>query len=134
MEMPVTFAKGVVEEIVDRADAFANEVCGLLLGEGRQVTVVLHCSNVSAAPATSFEIDPRQLIAALKVERAGGPHVLGCYHSHPASGAPTPSPRDARDAAPNGWLWFIAAGRGVGLYRAVEQGAIHGRFDAVPRS
>lgn len=127
----VLFRKGVVDEIVRRADAVADEVCGLLLGEPDRVTGVLHCCNVAPDPAVAFEISPRQLIAALRDERAGGPRVVGCYHSHPTSGAPTPSPRDAIEAAPNGWLWLITAGRSVGVYRAVERGRFHGRFDTI---
>lgn len=126
----VAFRKGVIGEIVARADGSAVEVCGLLLGDGEVVTAAVHCFNVADDPGRSFEIDPRQLLAAHRAARGGGPRILGCYHSHP-DGAPTPSPRDAGDAAANGWLWLIAAGRAVGLYRAVQGGAWHGRFDAV---
>ena len=121
--------KGVLNEIVARADASSLEVCGLLLGGSDDVAGVLHCRNVAADPSVAFEIDPAQLIAALRAARAGGPPVVGCYHSHP-NGFPQPSRRDAAEAEPNGWLWLIA-GRGVALYRAVVEGAWHGRFDDV---
>ena len=125
------FRKGVVAEIVARANASPAEVCGLLLGGLDRVAGVVHCINIASDPARAFEIDPRQLIAAHKAARQGGVPIIGCYHSHPG-GVTVPSARDASEAVPNGWLWLIATGRGVGLYRAVERGRWHGRFDAVP--
>jgi proteasome lid subunit RPN8/RPN11 len=131
MVSEVSFRKGLLDEIRARAAADAQEVCGLLLGRSDRVTQALHCRNVAADPGRSFEIDPAQLIAALRAERAGGARVVGCYHSHP-SGPPEPSPRDADAAAPNGWLWLIVGGDGTCLYRAVHEGTILGRFDPLP--
>ena len=128
MGSEVRFRKGVVEEIVGRAARSATEVCGLLLGDPDQVVDVLHCSNIAADPAIAFEIDPAQLIAAHRAARAGGPAIVGCYHSHP-SGAPEPSRRDAEEAEPNGWLWLIVGGEEFRLWRAVPGGARHDRFD-----
>ncbi len=130
MGSEVAAGKGVLDEIARRALDSAVEVCGLLLGSDVKVTEVVHCRNVATDPAAAFEIDPGQLIAALKATRAGGPQVLGCYHSHPG-GVPEPSPRDAADAAPNGWLWVIVGGREVRMYRAVESGELLGRFEPV---
>jgi hypothetical protein len=42
-----------------------------------------------------------------------------------------PSPRDAASAAPDGMLWLIAAGGEVRAWRAVEDGPVEGRFEAV---
>ncbi len=126
----VGFRKSVLDEIRARALASDEEVCGLLLGTHGHVEAALHCRNVAPDPVTSFEIDPAQLIAALKAARSGGPQVVGCYHSHP-SGAAEPSPRDAAEAVANGWLWLIAARGELALFRAVANGRLHGRFDAV---
>ena len=126
----VGFAKGVLDEIRTHAACSTDEVCGLLLGAPDRVDAVLHCRNVAPDPLRAFEIDPAELIAALRAERGGGPRVTGCYHSHP-SGRAEPSPRDATDAAPNGWLWLIVAPSAVGLWRAVAHGAWHGRFEAI---
>jgi desampylase len=112
------------------ARASRDEICGLLLGHGERVVTALACRNVAAAPATRFELDPAALLAAHRAARAGGPAVLGHYHSHP-SGAARPSPRDAADAAPDGSLWLIVAGDAVTAWRAVHEGALHGRFDPV---
>lgn len=108
----------------------AVEVCGLLLGTGEEVTAVEPCRNVAADPATRFEIDPAALLAAHRRARGGGPAVLGSYHSHP-TGRAEPSPRDAADAAPDGAIWLVAAGGAVTAWRAVPDGALHGRFDPV---
>ncbi|MEH3104823.1 MAG: M67 family metallopeptidase [Sphingomonas phyllosphaerae] len=105
-----------------------DEICGLLLGKGDTIARLLPCRNVAADPATRFEIDPAALIAAHRAARRGGEQVIGHYHSHP-SGTARPSPRDAADAAPDGSIWVIVAGEMVTAWRAVEKGAVHGRFD-----
>lgn len=84
------------------------EICGLLLGQGGTVEALLPCANVAAVPQDSFEIDPVALIAAYRAARAGGPSVIGHYHSHPR-GAAIPSARDA-EAAEQGSRWIIIAG------------------------
>ena len=109
----------------------AFEVCGLLLGVDGSITSHRVARNVAEDPARAFEIDPATLLAAYREERGGGLSILGCYHSHP-TGRPEPAARDAADAAPNGWLWLIAAGGRVALWRAVRNGPVHGRFEPVP--
>jgi proteasome lid subunit RPN8/RPN11 len=117
--------------ILAHAAGSVDEVCGLLLGRGDRVQRVEPCANVAADPACRFEIDPARLIAAHRAARAGGPAVVGHYHSHP-SGDPRPSPRDAADAAPDGSLWVLVAGGVITAWRAVADGVLHGRFDPVP--
>ncbi|MBM3926941.1 MAG: M67 family metallopeptidase [Sphingomonadales bacterium] len=107
-----------------------REVCGLLFGAPARVTGHISCRNVAAMPATRFEIDPGALIAAYRAERTGGPRLIGCYHSHP-SGDPVPSPRDAADAATDGWLWLIVGRAEIRGWRVVAGGAWHERFDPV---
>ena len=107
------------------------EVCGLLLGSADAITARVPARNVAADPHTAFEVDPATLFAAHRAQRRGGPAVIGCYHSHPSGGA-DPSPRDAVDAATNGWLWLIVGAGEVLLWRAGATGERHGRFDPVP--
>lgn len=129
MDAPI--ATALLARIVAEARATPDvEVCGLLLGRGGAVETIRPCRNVAFDPARRFEIDPAALIAAYRAARDGGPAILGCYHSHP-SGIATPSAQDAADAAPNGWLWVIVAGDDVRVWRAVESGAVWGRFERV---
>lgn len=115
----------------EAAASLQLEVCGLLFGTPDLVTAYASCRNVAANPAVAFEIDPAALIAAYRAARNGGPAIVGCYHSHPL-GPPTPSVRDAAAAEPNGWLWLIIGSGSALCWRAVADGAHHGRFDAVP--
>ena len=127
----VCFAKGLPEEIRALAAASPEEVCGLLFGTPDRVDAMLVCRNVATDPLTAFEIDPAQLLAAHRSARGAGPRIVGCYHSHPGGDA-APSPRDALSAAANGWLWVIVGGEEARVFRVVEGGAIHGRFEEVP--
>lgn len=92
-----------------------REICGLLLGEGLRVTNILPAANSAPDPATGFEIDPAILITAHKTARAGGPAIIGCYHSHP-NGKAEPSPRDAEAAEP-GSVWVIVANGQISAWR-----------------
>jgi proteasome lid subunit RPN8/RPN11 len=112
------------------ADLAPHEACGLLFGSADAITAMQAVENVAENPATRFEIDPAALFAALRAERAGGPRIVGYWHSHPGGDA-TPSATDAAMAAPDGKLWLIVAGEAVMLWQAQEAGAVHGRFDAV---
>lgn len=87
-----------------------DEVCGLLLGQPGCITEIRPAANVAPDPERHFELDPATLLAAHKAARAGGPPILGHYHSHP-SGYPEPSAVDAASAAADGSLWLII-GRG----------------------
>ena len=108
-----------------------DEKCGILLGRGHRVTRIDHVANVAADPFATFEIDPAALIAAYRnARRKGALEVLGFFHTHP-QGPSTPSERDARMAMPDGKLWLIAGREGALLWRAVEDGEVHGRFDPV---
>lgn len=108
-----------------------REVCGLLLGREEAITGFEPARNVAADPGQYFEIDPVTLLRAHRAQRSGGPAIIGCYHSHP-TGSPEPSPRDAADAAPNGWLWLIVGSDEARLWHALPDGERHGRFDPVP--
>lgn len=121
----------VIAQIVAEMRASpAREVCGLLFGDGTDIQAAQACTNVAADPARTFEIDPSALIAAHRAARAGGAAIMGHYHSHP-SGLAEPSARDAADASPDGSLWLIAAAGDVRGWRALRDGAVHGRFDPV---
>ncbi|WRK97363.1 M67 family metallopeptidase [Altererythrobacter sp. H2] len=105
----------------EAAAAHPHECCGLLLGEGLAVTRLEPARNVHPQPDRHFEIDPRALIDAFRAGRAGGPQVLGYYHSHPV-GAPAPSPTDRAEAAHDGRVWAIIAGNAVSFWRDAPDG------------
>ena len=131
MAMMVRITIAHRNELRARAAAEGDEICGLLLGADHEITRLVPCRNVAADPSVRFEIDPGALIAAHRAARSGGEQVIGHYHSHP-SGVAMPSPRDAADAAPDGSIWLIVAGEVVTAWRAVPDGAVHGRFDPLP--
>jgi proteasome lid subunit RPN8/RPN11 len=108
------------------AAAHPREACGLLLGEGTQITEARETANVHPAPETHFEIDPQALIDAHRAVRAGGLHIAGYFHSHP-QGAAEPSATDRACAAKDGRVWAIIAGSDVRFWRDGEQG-----FAALP--
>ncbi|UZK67868.1 M67 family metallopeptidase [Sphingomonas sp. M1-B02] len=112
------------------ADAAPHEACGLLFGEPDAITAFQAAENVAQTPETRFELDPSALFAALRAERAGGPRIVGYWHSHP-SGDARPSATDAAMAAPDRKLWVIVAGKEVTCWRAVEGGVVHERFDPI---
>ncbi len=101
----------------------------MLIGD-TVIALAVQTPNVAAEPARTFEIDPAALFAALKVERAGGPRVLGYWHSHP-SGDTRPSATDAAMAAADGRIWIIVAANQVSAWTATAGGAVEGCFDAV---
>lgn len=108
---------------------FSREVCGLLLGRDGRIVEARPAANVADDPARAFEIDPAALFAALRAARAGGPALIGYYHSHP-SGAAAPSARDLAMAAEDGKLWLIVAGDAVTAW--VKQAGIFARATLVP--
>jgi proteasome lid subunit RPN8/RPN11 len=129
--MRVRISRGLLEALrQESAAAWPAEACGLLFGNADEIDGFQPAENVADAPEHRFEIDPAALFAALRVERAGGPHVIGYWHSHP-SGDPAPSVTDAAMAEPDGKLWLILGAGGYSLHRALTKGLLHGRFDPV---
>ncbi|WP_367274046.1 M67 family metallopeptidase [Erythrobacter sp.] len=101
--------------------AFPNEVCGLLLGEDARIDEARAAANIHPAPGTHFEIDPQALIDAHRAARAGGPQVIGYFHSHP-TGEPVPSSTDRAMAAGDGRVWAIIAADEVMFWRDTGEG------------
>ena len=125
--MTVRISRCIHAQLMELAQASpAQEICGILLGQGEHVTGWTATANVADDPARRFEIDPAVLIAAHRAARQGGPVILGSYHSHPG-GSVEPSACDAGLANPDGSLWLILSPPAYGLWRAGETG-LHGRF------
>jgi predicted GIY-YIG superfamily endonuclease/proteasome lid subunit RPN8/RPN11 len=100
----------------EAARAAPMECCGLLLGEGDRIDEARPAANVAPDPERRFEIDPLALLAAHKAARAGGPQVVGYFHSHP-EGHPLPSATDCEHASGDGRVWAIIAGGEVTFWR-----------------
>lgn len=114
---PLHLPTGLIADLLARAaQAAPLECCGLLLGHGWQVAQAVPAANVAADPARHFEIDPQALIDAHRRARAGGPQVLGHYHSHP-TGIARPSATDRAQAAGDGAIWAIVGGNAVTFWR-----------------
>ena len=108
--------------IADAAASPEREICGLLLGTSDRVDQALPCANVAADPARFFEIDPAALIGAHRAARAGGPRVIGHYHSHP-QGTAEPSPRDAAASRGQATFWLIIGNGEARLWTADGKGS-----------
>lgn len=120
MEMVVTSgAKATL--LTEAAAAHPEEACGLLLGQGSVISQALPVRNVHGDPRSHFELDPAALIAAHRAARAGGPAVLGYYHSHP-TGSAAPSATDQASASGDGRIWAIVAGGVIGWWRDAPGG------------
>jgi desampylase len=125
--MVVRISRSALAQMMDWAERSpAAEVCGLLLGAPDRISTAVPALNVADDPARRFEIDPAVLIAAHRGARAGGPAVIGSWHSHP-SGSAEPSACDAALAAADGSLWLILAPPHWAIWRAGTKG-LHGRF------
>ena len=112
--------------LAEAARAHPRECCGILLGERSVIADLLRADNVHRDPAKHFEIDPQALVDAHRAARAGGPQVLGYYHSHP-NGLERPSSRDLDMAARDGAVWAIIAAGGATFWRLGDAG-----FSALP--
>lgn len=122
MEMEVRISRFVAEAIRRKCDeAGDREACGLLFGMGDDIDDWRAAPNTAVDPTRHFEIDPGALFAALRAERAGGPRILGYWHSHP-SGDAAPSAADVAMAAADGKLWLIVARAQITAWRARQGG------------
>lgn len=113
--------------------AAPRECCGLMLGDRATMLVdaILPATNVAPDPLHRFEIDPAALLGAYKAARAGGPQIIGHYHSHP-QGEAMPSTIDAAMAQGDGEIWLIVGKDGaMRAWQGSQSGALHGRFSEV---
>ena len=120
--MALEVTSGAIATLLTEAEkAGPEECCGLLLGRGELIDRAHPCANVADDPARRFEIDPAALLAAHKAARAGGPQVLGYYHSHP-NGHPLPSASDCEHASGDRRVWAIVASGEVTFWRDGKAG------------
>ena len=107
--MFVEVIPGLIAEILaEAARAHPQEACGLLMGTGSRVELIVPAANIAADPLTGFEVDPATLLRTHRNARVAGQAVIGSYHSHP-NGRSEPSPVDAARVNGVGEIWLIAA-------------------------
>jgi proteasome lid subunit RPN8/RPN11 len=88
----LTLAPGILDEVIANAKTcYPREGCGLL-----SLTRFIPVANI-AAGAAEFEMDPAELIAALRDLRNAGEELIAIYHSHP-HGPAHPSKTDIERA------------------------------------
>ena len=117
--MMLEITSSAMARLLDEAElAAGRECCGLLLGSGARIDTIAAAENVAPDPALRFEIDPATLVAAHRAARAGGPEVLGYYHSHP-TGHPLPSATDCEHLSGDSRVWAIVSGGAVGFWRDI---------------
>jgi proteasome lid subunit RPN8/RPN11 len=100
---------GILDDILAAAAAgYPREACGILLGrlneEKRIVEGYRPTPNRWPDRGDRYLIDPEALRRALEAEEAGGPRVLGFFHSHPDA-PPVPSETDRELAWP--WYYYV---------------------------
>ena len=96
-------------------DAFPAECCGLMEGLHTKAAVeivALHTARNIAFASDRFEIHPEDHFAALRIARANGRAIVGCYHSHPG-GQARPSETDRLGGGEENFVWLIAAPAGA---------------------
>jgi proteasome lid subunit RPN8/RPN11 len=82
IELPQALADALVEHA---RQGNPNEVCGIVgLREGRVVRLE-PARNAATQPRARFEIDSRDLVKVIELDKAG--LEVGFYHSHPVSRA-----------------------------------------------
>jgi len=105
LSLPAAMRAAILEHALASPDV---EVCGLLGGKDGLARTHYPIDNVAAEPATTFLMDPRGQLGAMKDMRERGEDLVGIYHSHPASPA-EPSARDLEFAAYPGVAYLIVS-------------------------
>lgn len=123
-------------ELVAHAATTANEVCGVLVGDGERVTRVVRCRNAAAdrraagtlarSEATGYVIDPLDLLRVFHELEGSGERVVAYYHSHPGTASASPSRTDLADARATGEhrsaLFVVVRGGEVRAFAIDDEG------------
>lgn len=97
MEMPnVQLPRSLVNRILQHAQQSPqDEVCGLISEKDGRPSRCYPVPNAAGDRRHRFDMDPAQLIAAMRRMRDDGEELFAIYHSHPDAPA-LPSPQDIR--------------------------------------
>jgi [CysO sulfur-carrier protein]-S-L-cysteine hydrolase len=94
--MDLTLSPDVLDQVIKEAkSAYPKEACGLLVGRAIADRFI-PITNISVS-AQEYEMDPAELIRALRDLRDTGESLIAIFHSHP-HGPAEPSQTDIRRA------------------------------------
>ena len=117
--MNLTLAPGLLEQIVDYARAsLPLESCGILAGRESSATQFIPITN-RLASTTEFDMEPAELIAALRSLRTNGESLLAIVHSHPRG----PARLSARDIER---AWYPNAAHVIVSFASAETPDVRG--------
>jgi len=117
--LSLSLAPGLLEQIVAYARAgMPLECCGLLVGQESSATRFISITN-RLASATEFDMEPAELIGALRSLRTNGERLLAIVHSHPR-GPALPSARDVDRA------WYPDAAHVIVSFASAETPEVRG--------
>ena len=106
---PVKIPRPLVNQLLHHAQLGGEyEICGLLAARDGHPIRVVPVANIAAAPATRFEMEPKELIDAMRGMRDAGETLFAIYHSHPSSPA-APSVIDTAQASYPEALYLIVS-------------------------
>jgi proteasome lid subunit RPN8/RPN11 len=115
----LSIAPGLLEQIVVHTRAgLPLESCGILAGREALVTQFIPITN-RLVSATEFDMEPAELIAALRSLRTNGESLLAIVHSHP-KGPAMPSARDIERA------WYPDAAHVIVSFASAETPEVRG--------
>lgn len=97
MNAELVLPRKLVNQILTHAQQHEHtEACGLISSRDGEPAHYYAVKNVAADPATRFEMEPQQQIAAMKHMREHGEQLHAIVHSHPTS-PPVPSASDMQE-------------------------------------
>jgi proteasome lid subunit RPN8/RPN11 len=104
----IRIASSVLATIIEHARREApRECCGLLVGEGGEITEAVATAN-ECAGTTRYRVAPAEHFALIRKLRGSSRAIVGAYHSHPSSAA-TPSPTDVAEAYSPEFVYVIVS-------------------------
>jgi proteasome lid subunit RPN8/RPN11 len=115
----LSLAPGLLERIVEYTrSGLPLESCGLLAGKESSATQFIPITN-RLASATEFDMEPAELIGALRSLRTNGERLLAIVHSHPR-GPALPSARDIERA------WYPDTAHVIVSFASAENPEVRG--------
>ena len=97
LPMNITLAPGILEKMLNHArECLPEESCGIIAGLNGVGDRFIPVTNRMAS-SRAYEMDPAELIGALRSLRESGQAMLAIYHSHPNAPA-QPSTHDIQRA------------------------------------